>query len=799
MTAKTYLTERLEKMNLKPADITVPLVDDPHDNPKYNKVESDARVLFTEAKDDKGELTGDIHIHYLTEYGSTLQWVRPGTKLPRPYIRTRHAVEQEGRGKYSSPKGSKAQPFLTPKVIDHYLFSKEIETLIVTEGEFKAIKADQVGLFCIGISGIANYVGEMGGSLHHSFMNVMKRCKVKTVIYLTDADTYTVNWKKDKELSTRPNNFHSAISGFREAIEPALSDESFALEKVLYYSINRRFVKEDAKGLDDLLCAYPARIPDIIKDLTETHGVPSEYFAGINLTAWNRVDKKLHKDFGLYDVDSFYKVYQEDIGDRAFVFRGKRYQFNGEKVEYLGHEDAKLYMRVGTDWYKEIDEPVPGSENKSVRVIAKWTKGALMEDYRNYKGFIDELPRYDGFTVEPRWIGGYRRKVGKFFNLMNPIEHSTKEGKITNTLKFLKHIFGGESTIENPIERDPFTVALDWLTLLYTNPMQQLPVPILVSIENGTGKSTFLYWLKMIFTSNAVIMNNQQFAMAFNAHYASKYIIGIDEGFLEVDKKSEKERIKQLATAKDIMIQFKGADLRSIPYYGKLIICSNDADRVMKIDDGETRWFVVKVNAIPQEMKDPDLNLKMEKEIPAFLQYLGTREIFHKKKDRLWFAPEDFITDQFKKIVENTKNRLDKVVESFIKETFLTFKQSPLHIPNKQLVELINKTAKYKLDETDLRDYLKKRDMKTNPKGSQRFRFPQQWQKDHISGALEIGYTEGVGRYYEFLAADWLNEEELEEFNKPLDVVFRDDNGEPKQPGQLELSVAGAQKDEAPW
>jgi hypothetical protein len=802
MSEKTYLAERLEKLNLKPEDISMPkvMVNDVQGTEgimrAYSYHPAEKIEFFSQGKDHEGKLTDDIDIHYYTEYGGIRNYVKAGTKWPRPFIRTRFKNPQNPEQKYQTPSGAKVEPFMTPKVIDAYILKKEIKTLIITEGELKAYKGDQMGLFVIGISGIQNFGGDLPGSLHHSILNILKVCKVENVILLHDADAFTVNWNKDKELSTRPANFISAVSGFREAIEPQVSDQEYALKNVFYYAIARRFCKEEAKGLDDLFCAYPARAVDIIKDLTETYAAPGEFFTGINITAWSRVDKKLYKDFGLYDAEAFYKVYQEYIGDREFVFKGRRYQWTGEKVEYLRHEDAKLYMRVGTDWYKEIDEPVPESEDKFVRTIAKWTKGALLEDYKKYKDFIDELPRYDGFTAEPKWTTGYRRKVKNLFNLMNAMEHMPKEGPIESILKFLKHIFGGQATVENPIKGDSFTVALDWFTLLYTHPRQRLPVPILVSPENGTGKSTLLDLLKLIYSSNAVVMNNQQFAMSFNAHYASKFLIMIDEGFLEVEKKAEKERIKQLATAKEILVQFKGADLRPIPYYGKLIICSNDADRVMKIEEGESRWFVVRVPVAKE--KDPDLLKKMEIEIPAFLQFLGTREIFHKKADRLWFAPEDFITDQFNKIVENTKNRLDKVVESFIKETFLTFKQSPLHIPNKQLVEQINKTAKYKLDETDLRDYLKKKEMKTNPKGSQRFRFPVHWQKD-LNHQMEIVYVEGVGRYYEFLPEQWLNADELDEFSKPLDIMLKDEHGIPKAPSQLDLMVAEAQKDTAGW
>jgi hypothetical protein len=176
---------------------------------------------------------------------------------------------------------------------------------------------------------------------------------------------------------------------------------------------------------------------------------------------------------------------------------------------------------------------------------------------------------------------------------------------------FLKHIFQGNWKVilddqgrvekENAVSGDPFTVALDYLTIQYRYPKHMLPVPILVSPENGTGKSTFLKWLQMIFGTNMCILGNAQFQMKFNGHYITKYIISIDEGFLEVDKKAEKERLKQLVTADSAFVEFKGMNVRKINYYGKLIICSNDADRVMKIEDGESRWFVVKVPVLKKE------------------------------------------------------------------------------------------------------------------------------------------------------------------------------------------------------
>jgi len=95
---------------------------------------------------------------------------------------------------------------------------------------------------------------------------------------------------------------------------------------------------------------------------------------------------------------------------------------------------------------------------------------------------------------------------------------------------------------------------------------------------------------------------NERFKQSFNSHYISKYIIGIDEGFLDVDKKSEKERLKKLATDDRQYLEFKGADTQEIDFYGKIIICSNDADNLMNIEDGEIRWWVVRVHPFTKEI-----------------------------------------------------------------------------------------------------------------------------------------------------------------------------------------------------
>ena len=62
----------------------------------------------------------------------------------------------------------------------------------------------------------------------------------------------------------------------------------------------------------------------------------------------------------------------------------------------------------------------------------------------------------------------------------------------------VRHIFG-----------DQYELGLDYLQLLYTKPLQKLPILLLVSEERNTGKSTFLNFLKALFEANVTFNTNE--------------------------------------------------------------------------------------------------------------------------------------------------------------------------------------------------------------------------------------------------------------------------------------------------
>lgn len=735
-----------------------------------------------------------IQINYFHANGHHLTWKKEGTKWPRNYSRIRlhkeQTYERDGQiqtAKYHQEKGSPVFPFLTPGIIQKWTKGEEIETLVLIEGEFKAFKAWMTKIKCHGLDqvefmGLPGIHGFYGGDTNHKMeineiiQQVIMDCKVKNIVLLLDADTLTIKWKEDKDLSGRPSSFAKAVKNFRNSLHLLLEDKSVALAQVYFMHLKTKH-HESAKGLDDLLLQIPAKAQAIMDDLLNFH-FAKNYFDGIILT--DGQTSSVDKYFGLTDKESFFNLYREFIGSRPFVFKKIKYEWSGDELKYVKSEEADRFMRVGINWVKKVK--IPNHRGLMEEKVEKWSVAEIKRDYPKHiadRMINHDIPRYDSFFIEPCWDPkAYRRVLHGCYNLMEPIMFDPKPGRMDTTIQFLKHIFGGEGTIEwdeeeqcykeHNFKGDQFSIALDYLTILHQHPKQKTFVPCLVSKEQGTGKTTFLEWLCTVYNGNGTILDNERFKMNFNGHYASKFIIGLDEGFLDVEKKAERERLKKMVTSKTMFLEYKGMDIREIPYYGHLIICSNDADNLMKMEEEDTRWFVVKVPRA--KSKDPDLEKKLMDEIPHYLHYISSRKVFHPKVDRLWFDPKDFETEQMRKIIEVTKSRIDAVVENWVKDLFLTYKQPSLRINRKTMLKYLNDPAvsKYKIDEKDLKYYLEeKRGMPYNSPGRCKLPFSiTGYDSDNVP---KISYYEETQRHYLFLPEEWLNPSEYEEFSKPFE------------------------------
>ena len=304
------------------------------------------------------------------------------------------------------------------------------------------------------------------------------------------------------------------------------------------------------------------------------------------------------------------------------------------------------FIRVGTSLYKIVEQPRLNGGYVKKRIA--WNNETLRQDYG--KDYIGSVPKYDGFCTVPEHIG-YRPVVGKFLNLYEPIDHRPKEGDFSHIQSLIRHIFG-----------EQYELGMDYLQLLYLQPIQKLPILLLVSEERNTGKSTFLNFLKALFQNNVTFNTNEDFRSQFNSDWAGKLLIVVDEVLL--NRREDSERLKNLSTTLSYKVEAKGKDRDEIAFFAKFVLCSNNEYLPVIIDAGETRYWVRKIERLQSD--DTDFLQKLKAEIPAFLHFLQHRQLSSEKESRMWFAPSLLHTEALQKIIRSNRNRLEIEMQELI-------------------------------------------------------------------------------------------------------------------------------------
>ena len=196
---------------------------------------------------------------------------------------------------------------------------------------------------------------------------------------------------------------------------------------------------------------------------------------------------------------------------------------------------------------------------------------------------------------------------------------------------------------------------MDYLQLLYLQPVQKLPILLMVSEERNTGKSTFLNFLKAVFQNNVTFNTNEDFRSQFNVDWAGKLLIVVDEVLL--NRREDSERLKNLSTTLSYKVEAKGKDRDEISFFAKFVLCSNNELLLVIIDVGETRYWVRKIERLKSD--DTDFLQKLKAEIPAFLYFLQHRTLSTQKESRMWFAPQLTFTPALQRIIRSNRNKIE--------------------------------------------------------------------------------------------------------------------------------------------
>lgn len=810
----SYLKERLEPLGWTPERNVFTAV---YTNANGEEVRAE-KPLF------EADEQGNILIHYYTVRGAHASYRKGENKWPVDYVLKRlrtPRVDAEGREhKYHIPAGAGTFPWMAPNVIEAYRTGAPIETLVLTEGAIKAYAGYLAGLHMVGLTSITHYKDRHIETLHQDVLEAIKRCGVKQVIWLVDGDCrdLTREWqekvrleaeahtedrepvrnskdeKPEPDLAKRPSIFFASAKAIRELLKDYGVDLYFA-------HVQRESVPGGPKGLDDLLLAYgnlrlkealekgptvggdpeTARanaLGEVVKDLTSFSAGQPRFFHRLDIS---HSIGKLKKYFGLEGSEQFYQTYQDLIGDRAFVYHGTKYRWNAEKgeLEMLMPGAAKDYARVGDNYYEWVMVPRKMRDGKLVteRVLHSRQSGTIKTDHG--ASFLAHVPKYKAFCNVPDHEN-HQLVVHNCLNVYYPFEHVPEEGECENTLRYLRHVFGTRTVhATHPKRKDAegkplkyevneLDLGLDYIQLLYQRPTQILPILCLVSSERNTGKTTFAKWLKLLFSSNAVMVGNKDFENDFNALWATKLAVMCDEAF--IDKKVVIERIKSLSTADRISMNAKGKDQVEVDFFAKFILLSNNEDNFIYTDDQEVRFWVRKVPVIPETSLEVDLLQAMRDEIPAFLWMLSRRTMATECLHRAWFDPKLLVTDALKKVIEYSKPTVVKEVHEYMRDLFFRTRMDEILMDANDVATWVFGGRRYELNYLNklLGNDLKLDRYKRPTDGkyvTKTYTFPAfSLVKDHQTGNQQLKRVdiEGNGRPFVFRREDFVSREEWE-------------------------------------
>jgi hypothetical protein len=558
--------------------------------------------------------------------------------------------------KYEFPKGTDTRPFITPGLIEKFERKAKIETLVLTEGYFKAFKGYLAGLDIVGLSSITHYKQKDTQTMYADVLEIIETCKVENVVMLYDGDARNISLKHleaKKELRQRPGIFINSARTVRELFKDCKETDLY------FAAVASDSILGNPKGLDDLYCALPKETEHITRDLL-SFSKPATYFNRFPI----KFDLgKLYKWFCLDTVENFYGLHGEIIGVREFVYNGTTYKYNGDKgtCDVMVPGEAKNYFRVGDDYYKFV--MVPNKYQQVEKRFVRRLKTTIQEDHgKKFTGFV---PKYESFCNVPDHTN-YQQVFNNCFNVYAAFEHEPEEGDCQTILDFVRHIFG-----------EHYELGLDYIQLLYQRPTQIMPILCLVSKQNSTGKSTFIKLLKAIFTQNCTIIGNDDLGNQFNGFWSTKLIVACEESFIE--KKVIIEKIKALSTADKINMNKKGKDQDEIDFFAKFILASNNEDTFIFASRDDVRYWVRKVPVF-SGIEKVNLLAEMIEEISAFLYFLNKRTISTKNESRMWFHKDLLRTDALDKLIHNSRPGIEKEIYEHIKPLFIEFGESEIYL-----------------------------------------------------------------------------------------------------------------------
>lgn len=682
----------------------------------------------------------------------------------KPYARIRlhpeHVKQKDNKDgrKYDAPYGSGVHVFPNENVREAYRNKTNIEDLHIIEGEFKMSPIELKDMYWVGLGGKDMFKRRNDPFLHPDLINILQVTQPKRVFIHHDVDAVLPEfdkWKEDPnhDLGSRLWSFYSTLMRFNGLLKDYVPT-------VIYKHIKPEvYFEHEVKGNDDLLEKFRGnkdKTKSIVDELSETREGLWFYASDISVGAVER-NMKAHfmlptkKNTGPVE---FYEKYQDILEGKEFVFNGSIYALDPETSELALRrpKEADDYLRIGTDYFKKID--LPDAEGNSFLRLHIWRKGEITQDFG--RPFFDHIARYDAPVNIPANIRGqYQPVVNNCYNIYSQSPHIPEKGEWPSIEKVLKHLF-----------EEHYHLIIDYLTVLWNQPMQKLPIVVLASKETGTGKSTFLWLLKELLVDNCAVIGNTEINDRFNGDYMGKLMVCLEEGLIE--KRATVERLKSWVLAPKVSMDNKHQSRHEVDCFLHLALTTNNETNFAPLDTDDSRFWIRKVNKFTGDV-DPDMREKMREEIPAFVYFLENREPTYEKKDRLWFHHEDLKTELWERTVQASGSWGKKAIYDWAYSKFFELYSPTFYAQIGEVKRGAEASSSKDWIQSNLKEILESDFNVEIPQKITRVRLPLSWE-DRKGGGPHTTESKS-GLYYRFDAKNILNKRDYKTFRDSLESL----------------------------
>ncbi len=530
---------------------------------------------------------------------------------------------------------------------------KEKDEVIIVEGYTDVMAMQQLGYFnTVGISGTA-----------FTEKHLMKLLKLtKNICLIFDGDSAGMKALEKAIIMCVEKGANVRCVILPEKTDPCdlLKMEEVTITKIL-----------ESQKQDGVLYYCNSQIKDKISPIDKAYA-----FNKVGLLLSKIQETSLFETY-LSDICQRYKIGKRALQKIVKEQRAKR-KINNDNISdaIVNGIDKVSHIKVRDTYFEKYVNYDSEFDSYSVT----WVTRKATELKREFgEKYLNEIPRFNGITVEPEHFNfkfshsfHHENRLYRNANFYHQIPHLpkafelmldwdkceeydiTRFAEVKNTLEYIKHVFGVD-----------WMKALDYFSILYRYPKHPLPALCLVSRQKGTGKSTLINLMRAIFGDNVTKSSAKRLFSNFNKFLLGKLIVGIEE--TKDEKGTIQEELKDMITGREIVIEGKGQDSFIVPSYIKLIFCSNYPETFLKGGDDD-RLIVIEVPVIPPHKKDNNLLEKMVKEIPYFLYLLENRKIRTPNKGRLWF--EVWETPALHRLREASQPSTKKFVKDLISAFF---------------------------------------------------------------------------------------------------------------------------------